>query len=141
MSYHSTLSIEKITYFKNCNKMLINKTSNIIYFTDFLSGWKLLNNALKYNSILDSTIVFWLCKKWSFYLFPFFHIKRKSMSFMQLFDFRFLIDLHVLGCPENDLTTFGKCLSVCLSVCVSVCVTVCGSVCVSLCMTKTLWQV
>ena len=25
----------------------------------------------------------------------------------------FLINLHVLGCPEHDLTIFGKCLSVC----------------------------
>ena len=27
--------------------------------------------------------------------------------------FRFLMDLHVLGCPEHDLTIFGKCLCVC----------------------------
>ena len=36
---------------------------------------------------------------------------------MQIFDFRFLMDLHVLGCPEHDLTIFGKCLSACLCVC------------------------
>ena len=37
---------------------------------------------------------------------------------MQIFDIRFFIDLHVLGCPEQDLTIFGKCLSVCVSICV-----------------------
>ena len=36
---------------------------------------------------------------------------------MQIFDFRFLLDLHVLGCPEQDLTISGKCLPVCLSAC------------------------
>ena len=32
---------------------------------------------------------------------------------MQLFDFQCLIDLHVLGCSEQDLTISGICLSVC----------------------------
>ena len=32
---------------------------------------------------------------------------------MQILDFRFLMDLHVLGCPERDLIISGKCLSVC----------------------------
>ena len=41
----------------------------------------------------------------------------ESIGFVQIFDFRFLIDLHVLGSPEQDLTISGKCLSVCLSVC------------------------
>ena len=36
---------------------------------------------------------------------------------MKIFDFRFLMDLQVLGCPEHDLTVSGNCLSVCLSVC------------------------
>ena len=27
------------------------------------------------------------------------------------------MDLHVLECPEHDLTISGKCLSVCVSVC------------------------
>ena len=37
---------------------------------------------------------------------------------MKIFDFRCLMDLHVLGWPEHDLTIFRKCLSVCLWVCV-----------------------
>ena len=41
----------------------------------------------------------------------------ESIGSVQMFNFRFLMD--VLGCPEHDLTIFGKCLSVCLSV--SVC--------------------
>ena len=53
---------------------------------------------------------------------------------MQIFDFRFSMDLHVLGCPEHDLTIFGKCVSVCLCVRVSVCLRVCVDV------TKILWQ-
>ena len=44
---------------------------------------------------------------------------------MKILDFRFLMDLHVLGCPEHDLTIFRKCLSVCLCVCMSVCLCVC----------------
>ena len=42
----------------------------------------------------------------------------ESTSFVQIFDFRFLMDLHVLGCPDHDLAIFE---SVCLSGCVSVC--------------------
>ena len=32
---------------------------------------------------------------------------------MKMFDFRFLMNLHVLGCPEQDFTIFTKFLSVC----------------------------
>ena len=39
----------------------------------------------------------------------------ESISFVKIF--RFLVDLHGLGCPEHDLTIFGKCLSVRLCVC------------------------
>ena len=42
--------------------------------------------------------------------------REERIGFVQIFDFRFLMDLHVLGCPEHDLTIFGKCLSVCLTV-------------------------
>ena len=42
----------------------------------------------------------------------------ESIGFVQILDFRFLIDLHVLKRPEHDLTISGKCLSVCVSVCV-----------------------
>ena len=45
----------------------------------------------------------------------------ESIGFAQIFDFRFLRDLHVLECPEQDLTIFGKCLSVYVSVCLGVC--------------------
>ena len=44
----------------------------------------------------------------------------ESISFVQISDFRFLMDLHVLGCPEHDLSISGKCLSVCESVYVCV---------------------
>ena len=37
----------------------------------------------------------------------------ESVGFVQIFDFRFLMDWHVLGCPEHDCTILGKCLSVC----------------------------
>ena len=40
---------------------------------------------------------------------------------MHIFDFRFSMDLHVLGYPEHDLTISGKCLSVCVSVSLCVC--------------------
>ena len=52
---------------------------------------------------------------------------KESIDFMKIFDFRFLMDLHVLGCPVHDLTISGKSLSAYVSVCV--------------CVTKILWQV
>ena len=33
---------------------------------------------------------------------------------MKIFDFRFFMDLHVLGCLEYHLAISGKCLSVCM---------------------------
>ena len=39
--------------------------------------------------------------------------KKESIGFVQTFDLRFLMDLHVSGCSEYDLTTFTKSLSVC----------------------------
>ena len=38
----------------------------------------------------------------------------ESIVLVQIFVFRFLIDLQALGRPEHDLTIFGKCLSVCV---------------------------
>ena len=67
-----------------------------------------------------------------FFLFLFFFMSiEETIGFVQIFDFWFLMDLHVLGCPEHDLTIFGKCLSDCVSVCLCICVYV----------TKILWQV
>ena len=63
---------------------------------------------------------FWL----PFLLLSFISVE-ESNGFFQIFDFRFLMDLHVLGCPEHDLNVFGKCLSDCLCVCLYVCVSVC----------------
>ena len=36
----------------------------------------------------------------------------ESIGFLKIFDFRLLIDLHILGCPEHDLTISGKYLCV-----------------------------
>ena len=42
----------------------------------------------------------------------------ESIAFAKVFDFRFLMDLHVLGGPKYDLTIFENvCLSACLHVC------------------------
>ena len=57
------------------------------------------------------------------FIFTFFYTSRRKYWFRENFRFRFSMDLHVLGCPEHDLTIFGKCLSVCQ------------------CVTKILWQV
>ena len=51
------------------------------------------------------------------FIFTFFYVSRRKYSFRAIFDFRFLIDLHILGCPDHDMTISGKCLSVRLSVC------------------------
>ena len=56
-------------------------------------------------------------------IITFFCISRRKYCFDQIFDYGFLMDLHVLGCPEHDLTISGKmflCLSMCLYVCVCV---------------------
>ena len=39
--------------------------------------------------------------------------KKKSIIFYKLFDFQILMHVNVLGCPDLDLTNFGKCLSIC----------------------------
>ena len=52
----------------------------------------------------------------SFFLVTFFYRNRRTYWFNA--NFRFSVDLHVLGCPEHDLTISGKCLFVCLSACV-----------------------
>ena len=44
-------------------------------------------------------------------LFIFFCIqKEKELEWRKIFDFRFLMDLHVMEYPEHNLTIFGKCL-------------------------------
>ena len=48
--------------------------------------------------------------------FAFFYIHRKKYWFVKIFDFLFLMDLPVLRCPDNDLSSSGKCLSVYVSV-------------------------
>ena len=46
-------------------------------------------------------------------IFTFFYINRKkNIVFIKSFDFWFLMDLHVIGCPGHDLSIAGKCLSV-----------------------------
>ena len=54
----------------------------------------------------------------SYSKFTFFkYINKKEYVFVKIFDFRFLLDFHVLECPENDFTIFEKLLFVGLSVC------------------------
>ena len=50
-----------------------------------------------------------------------------NTSYLCVFDwfrtnFRFLIDLQVLGRPEHDLNIYGKCLSIYVFVCIRLCV-------------------
>ena len=47
----------------------------------------------------------------------------EGIGFVKIFDFCFLMDLHILGHPEHDLIISEKYLSFCV------------------CMTKILWQV
>ena len=42
-------------------------------------------------------------------------LRKHKQSFKKNFDFRFLMDLDVLGCTERDLTIFENSLSVCVS--------------------------
>ena len=46
----------------------------------------------------------------------------ESIGFVQIFNFQFLMDLHVLECLDQDLTISGNCISVYLSACLPVCV-------------------
>ena len=43
----------------------------------------------------------------------------ECIGFTKIFDIRFSMDLHVLRCPEHNLTIFRKCLSVDPSACMS----------------------
>ena len=43
---------------------------------------------------------------------------KKSIPFVKIFNFQFLKDLRVLGCPEHDLIITEKCPSVSVYVCV-----------------------
>ena len=49
-------------------------------------------------------------------IFTIFYVNRKIIGFLQIFDFRLLMDLHDLGCPEHNLTISRKCLFVYLCV-------------------------
>ena len=46
----------------------------------------------------------------------------ESLGFVKIFDFWFLMDLHVLECLEHNFTISGNCLSVCESFSVYMCV-------------------
>ena len=37
--------------------------------------------------------------------------QKKSIGFVKIFDFQFLMDLHILGCPEYNLPISGKCVT------------------------------
>ena len=62
----------------------------------------------------------WKSKIFTKPIFFFIYIE-ESIVFVQIFDFRFLMYLHVLGCPKHDLTISEKSLSLTLSlyVCMS----------------------
>ena len=64
-----------------------------------------------------------LCRSAEIY-FPLYFFLFIQIGFVKVFDFRFLMDLHVLGCVKHDLTISRKCLSVCLCFCASVCLCV-----------------
>ena len=51
----------------------------------------------------------------------FFYINRRKFCIVQIFEFWFLKNLHILGCPDHDLTIYGICLSVCLDVWTCIC--------------------
>ena len=38
----------------------------------------------------------------------------ESIGNVKIFQFRLLLDLHVLGCSEHDFNIYTKCLSVCV---------------------------
>ena len=48
------------------------------------------------------------------YIYFLLYTQAESIGFAKFFDNLFSMDLHVLRCPEYDLTIFGKCLSVSL---------------------------
>ena len=94
----------------------------------FIVSWQKNGRSLKNLSIsLRNTseaillyITFTLPKVWInlglklFYLFFLYIAKEERTVIVKFFNFRFFMDLHVLRCPEYDLTISGKCMSVCL---------------------------
>ena len=62
-------------------------------------------------NICDGSILLNMKKdNYAFY----FLLYKYRIGFVQIFDFRFLMDLHVFGCSEHDLTISGNCRSVCM---------------------------
>ena len=73
-----------------------------------IESFESITDSLQYVFILRSLdryallYYFLLYSKWG-----------KNIGIPKIFDFRFLTDLHVLGCPEYDFTIFTKYLCVC----------------------------
>ena len=125
------------TLIKITIKLQINKWINKKHETIFFEGWFTrlekysLNNAwvvLPEYSVSD--LLFFSCrlddctdeereihsKRLHFNVFCYFlrYTWEESIGFAKIFHFQFSMDLHVLRCPEHDMTIFRKCLSVCL---------------------------
>ena len=64
-----------------------------------------INNVQNYQKLI----------KFIFYFLLLHCIQEESTKIMKIFYFRFLTDLHILGCPENEFTIFKN---VSLSLCV-----------------------
>ena len=97
-------------------------TSNDVYFQRFYSSlWKELL-IVKINYFKKWKSPFKPCRvqhMYSIYIFFYFllHTLEESIGFEKIFIIRFLMDLHILICPEYDLTIFRKCH--CMSECTS----------------------
>ena len=94
--------------------------SSAIFFLWVTILWNCLLNVVKVSKSFYFSFSF-LREKISYLslvvnFFPFLHFSiyyiRKNIGIGKFFDFRFLMDLHLLGCLENDLTIYIKaCLS------------------------------
>ena len=88
--------------FENCSRCFLWQISEYTY--------KDLINYRWYKSLRSGNcLIFYFC----FFLL---NKLKKVLVFVEIFDFRFFVDFHILGCPENGFTISEICLYVCLCV-------------------------
>ena len=92
-------------------------TEILIFATNFI--WNRYADKRHSNStifdILCARNLFLCFAKHNIFLFLLSSMFKLRRKYWKIFDFRFLMDLHVLRYPQHDLTIFRKCLSVCMS--------------------------
>lgn len=82
------------------------------YFNALRNKW-LIFARKEYNNHIISNFTIKPNTHITSYLYFILYTCEVNIRFVNIFDFQVLLDLHISGCPEYSLTTFGGCLSIC----------------------------